>query len=823
VVEADDRAGAEGNPQARAVQTLLAHFDAACDLIAASAYRRGEVDHYKYAFYLSGETAGASGEEAADFVADLGVFGGVAVWVGDGVSHVGRPTLEKMGLSVPAAEEAGAEAQWSVSYGGQQHGERLVIPDVQAGRGANLLASAHGDGHLRVFAAGNGNRWYLATGPSLAPEHVWTACIWADALHEVLGVPHRKHRYLVPCLRDVPVWVTQTQVPNAVRPMLQADLPVAVLALTQFQDAAVADRPMDVKGLRATEAMGGTVVLWAESELDARAHLRSAWEVGLHPVAWAGPSGEDNPFRLRIAEREASPPFSAGGVLPAAIPITDAGYIAPDDLERLQMQSVVRDGVALVSFSLWAPRDPFLQFVRSREREGWRRADLRELDVAVVDPRRLMVSGSASVGLPWGTKTRERVLGPRWEVQEESTLAAPLFGQAASGGQGRARPPVALRVTPSPPKRGVAVLEPIRQEEKPALIKGVTLDPWPYGWQGLSAKVLAESLAERYARNGVNTVFFYAYNVKQGAAYWTRYPGATVSEWGQQDLLKEVLEACHARNLRVIAWMYSGRDRAMWTKHPSWRERMKDGRAYNPLRLHATYFLCPRNPEVREWYAGLLRDLAQRYPTLDGVELSEPLVNWWGDTACYCNYCARSFASRYPDKPLGGPEWRKNRTKGLTEFMTECMGAISGQGVDAYVLTICDAWNNGALLTPARQAEESGFDLDALLDSPHPPDGVNFEVIWQQWAALYGTQVFNYDWASETAQRLKNRVDGRARTIIHVEITDFGNQHMTPEKTAETIRYVMKANPDGVECYHSAALDRKSAWTVLRRAYEEME
>ena len=68
-----------------------------------------------------------------------------------------------------------------------------------------------------------------------------------------------------------------------------------------------------------------------------------------------------------------------------------------------------------------------------------------------------------------------------------------------------------------------------------------------------------------------------------------------------------------------------------------------------------------------------------------------------------------------------------------------------------------------------------------------------------------------------------NRVDGRTRTIIHVEITDFGNQYMTAEKTAKTIRYVMKAKPDGVECYHSAALDRKSAWTVLRRCYEELE
>jgi hypothetical protein len=45
---------------------------------------------------------------------------------------------------------------------------------------------------------------------------------------------------------------------------------------------------------------------------------------------------------------------------------------------------------------------------------------------------------------------------------------------------------------------------------------------------------------------------------------------------------------------------------------------------------------------------------------------------------------------------------------------------------------------------------------------------------------------------------------------------------MTPEKIAVTIGRVMEAEPDGVECYHSGAIDRKAAWDVLRRAYEEL-
>jgi hypothetical protein len=136
-------------------------------------------------------------------------------------------------------------------------------------------------------------------------------------------------------------------------------------------------------------------------------------------------------------------------------------------------------------------------------------------------------------------------------------------------------------------------------------------------------------------------------------------------------------------------------------------------------------------------------------------------------------------------------------------------------------MTICDALDNGAILTSRRQWEESGLNLDALLDGPYPPDWVNFEIIWQQWAVIskHGTKVFNPDWAAETAQRLSRRVDGRARVMIHLELTDFGLKLMTPDKLAETIRKVMVAEPEGVECYHSAAFDRKAAWPQIARTY----
>jgi hypothetical protein len=818
------------------LETLIAHFDLACESIPAQHYEQGAISRYGHAFYLAGQPDSAARRKLS---ADLDTRQGSFTWVGPGVGALGSRAAA-LGL-----EEAGepdafpAVAEWSISYRGEARLERVAMPEIRSGAGQEhapapraggqvesrnpdssspaVLARARRGNESRPFICGRDRFWYAAAAPSSDRGRFWTACIWADALHEMLGQRHEAApRRLVPVLRDVPVWATAEQAPKAIGAMLGAGVPVAVMAWTSQGEVSLADRPDAVRGLRKAESMGAAIALAADAALDAREHLRLAWEVGLHPVAWAGPAlsgaegpaGGENPFRLRIAAPGESPPYCAGGVLPAPVAVSDAGYISEEDRERLAMLGVVRDGVALASFGLWAPAGPFRRFLNQQESAGWVVSDLRDLGVRVEDARRTLLSGVGQVQVPAGAKVRQSLFSRDWRLTQETE-------ETATGG-----PAVPLKVTA--PAGGAAAVELPAQRPAGKFIKGVTLDPWAYAGSSLSAGELAEKLAERCRRNGVNMVFCYAYNVNQGAAYKTRYHGATISEWGEQDLLRHMLRACHERGIGVVAWMYSGRDRAMWKKHPEWRERTRDGKEYDPLRLHAAYFLCPRNPEVREWYAGLVSDLGRRYPELDGIELCEPVVNWFGDQACYCQVCNREFASQRPGEPPGGQAWRQFRADGMTGFLSSCMKAISDQGIDSYLMTLSDAWSNGAILSPRRQTEESGLDMEALLDGPHPPDWVNYEIIWQQWAAIYGTEVFNYQWAEETARRLARRTDGRARVIFHLELTDFGSQHMTPAKVAETIGRVKLAEPSGVECYHCYALDSRAGWPVLKAAYEEL-
>ncbi|MFB3879942.1 MAG: family 10 glycosylhydrolase [Armatimonadota bacterium] len=802
VVESHGPEGDALSSQAQTLELLLAHFDLACTRVPARDYQPASVKRYQTVFYLSGgDTA-----QRTPFVSDLPAYDGIVVWVGPGAAALGERSASLKLTEFTASPSAASD--WTVSYRGQSRRENVSVPAIACAADTVIARARRGD-DSRPFACGGDRSWYVASGPSLDRDHFWTACIWADALHEMLGRPHADEpKRLVPVLRDVPVWTTASQVPDAVRPMRSAGAPVAVMAWTQSGEVPLADRPDAVRGLRAAEKLGATVVLAASAGVDPREHLRLAWEVGLHPLAWAGPVTNGNPFRLRIAPPDNSPPFSAGGLLPAPIAISDAGYIADEDAERLAMLRVVRDGVALASFGLWAPPKPFHSFLRRQESAGWMVSDLRELGARVEDRRRTVVSGTASVKLPRGAKVQQSLFGADWKLIGTKRETPSGAGSAT------------LKLTAPP--RGVAEVELLTAAAPHPFIKGVTLDPWAYERPGLSAKELAAGLADRYRQNGINTVFFYAYNVNHGAAYRTRYRGATMSDWGRQDLLGAFLEACHSRGIRVVAWMYSGRDRLMWKEHPGWRERTKDGKEYNPLRLHAAYFLCPRNPEVRAWYAGLLSDLGAGYPQLDGIELCEPVVNWFGDEACYCQVCQNEFAKQHPGAQTGTPVWRDFRSEGMTEFLSGCMRAIAEQGIDSYIMTLSDAWSNGAILTPRRQAQESGLDMEAVLNGHHPPDWVNYEIIWQQWAALRGTAAFNYDWAEETARRLARRTDGRARVIYHLELTDFGSQRMTPEKMEKTIQRVARAQPDGVECYHSRALDSRSGWPMLKRAYGEL-
>ncbi|MCJ7751856.1 MAG: hypothetical protein MUQ65_12305, partial [Armatimonadetes bacterium] len=418
IAETEGPGGAAVAESASVLETLVAHFDEGGDTIPAEHYEEGALLDYYCVFYIAGKP---DQQARSKFSADLARHAGIAVWVGPGVTSLDSSPFSSLGLRQAPGEESHAGAiEWTISYKGRGHRERLAIPAIAVAGESSVLARAGRGAEARPFVAGSDRRWYVAAGPSFDGERFWTACVWADVLHDILGRPHdgRPSR-LLPVLRDVPVWARTDQVPRAVGPMLESGIPVAIMAWTNWGDVPLADRPDAVKGLRQAESMGATVALVADTGLDPREHFRLAWEVGLHPVAWGGPSDGENPFSVRIAAPNESPPYCAGGLLPAPIDVSDAGHVAFEDGERLGMLEVVRDATALVSFGLWAPPQPFQSFLEEKQSAGWLISDMRDLAVRVTDVRRTLVSGVADLKVPSEARVREAEFGPTWNLEEE--------------------------------------------------------------------------------------------------------------------------------------------------------------------------------------------------------------------------------------------------------------------------------------------------------------------------------------------------------------------------------------------------------------------
>ncbi len=289
-------------------------------------------------------------------------------------------------------------------------------------------------------------------------------------------------------------------------------------------------------------------------------------------------------------------------------------------------------------------------------------------------------------------------------------------------------------------------------------IRAVRFDAGYYYRTGLSARQLAEKLTKSWHDKGINLVYFYAYNRVYGARYYTTYPGNIMEDYGRQDLLGHMIRAAHKRGIKVIAWFYGPQHKQMWEAHPDWREKMADGRDYKPDA--DSYFLCVRNPEVKEWWQGLIGEVLTRYPHLDGIDIAEPQVDLWGDHAGYCEHCRSQFAVEHPGEPIPGAAWRKFRAAGLTELLQDTIRLAHRHGKEVHLTTVFTAGKDGRLLNPNLVRDAIGFDLQALLSGADRPDVIQAELIWQQWAALYGDQKTFAD-RSPGTDRFRLRRPGR--------------------------------------------------------------
>jgi len=349
-----------------------------------------------------------------------------------------------------------------------------------------------------------------------------------------------------------------------------------------------------------------------------------------------------------------------------------------------------------------------------------------------------------------------------------------------------------------------------------APIRAVRFDAGYYYGTGRSVDDLARLLVDRWSEAGANTVYYMSYSPVYGARYRTTYLHNRMEDFGRQDLLGAVLRHAKDRGMKVIAWFFDHQHKGAWDAHPQWRVKTKDGSYYRVS--EDDYFLSVHHPEVREYWQGFVADLLERYPDLDGVDITEPIINWWGNQADFSDYCREEFTRQYPGEPLEGALWNQFRSEGLTIHIKELTDLIHSYGKQVHVTSGFTSRPDGTLYPPLGQKDLTGFDLEAILSGEDVPDYLNAEVIWQQWADEYG-DAFDPSWTGQAASEVLDQVRGRAEVIVHVELSLFGEVAPQRGQLATSMDHALRSGAEHLDFYDTYQADTWGRWGEVRKIY----
>ncbi len=159
------------------------------------------------------------------------------------------------------------------------------------------------------------------------------------------------------------------------------------------------------------------------------------------------------------------------------------------------------------------------------------------------------------------------------------------------------------------------------------------------------------------------------------------YPSAiapVAAGYANFDVLAEMLQAAHARQMKVWAWMPQFHDQAAALRNADWQMQSLQGGQIVPFtgKGQREYFVNPLHPQVQEYEMSLVAEVVRRYP-VDGVTL-----DWirFDDYAMDLGALSRSlFQTIHPtvdplkiDFSQPGPEreqWNAFRTDAIAAYV----------------------------------------------------------------------------------------------------------------------------------------------------------
>ena len=179
---------------------------------------------------------------------------------------------------------------------------------------------------------------------------------------------------------------------------------------------------------------------------------------------------------------------------------------------------------------------------------------------------------------------------------------------------------------------------------------------------------------------GVNTLYVVTWN--RG---WTTYPSDVMErEFGRRcdpryerfDVLREFIDAAHAKDMRVIAWFefgfaasYGDRDGGhLLSNRPNWAARDVDGKI---VTKNDFQWMNAFHPEVQDFVLSLLKEVVTNYD-VDGVQGDDRLPAC-PSTAGYDDWTVARYQEEHdgelPPRDYQEPTWIDWRAQLLNKFM----------------------------------------------------------------------------------------------------------------------------------------------------------
>lgn len=272
-----------------------------------------------------------------------------------------------------------------------------------------------------------------------------------------------------------------------------------------------------------------------------------------------------------------------------------------------------------------------------------------------------------------------------------------------------------------------------------------------------------------------------------------------------RDLLREQVEALHARNVRVLAHYSVGLDEYVYARQEDWRQRDADGTAIRP-RPDYWGMLCLNSPYVAERVLPQLRDLVQTCP-VDGVFLD--VVHFHQrPLSCFCTYCQRAYRVRVdreltPAEAAAHPQqFERFRLDSVCAFLATAAGAIRER-------------NPGVVVTANSHGGHAGSDrrlvqamsyaiIEARTESDYSIQGLQARYARNQPAPFQiMTTRFCSHWGDFTLKPVVELQFEAAQIVMnggHVSIGDhlYPDGRLEPatdERIGETYRFVEAREP----------------------------